>query len=208
MNDADVLDQLRDALADVRMEIPLEAIVARGQHTRRRRHLRMLAAAGVAASVVVAGAVSLGHPGSPPAPPDPATAQLAAFTVASTPGGVTALTLRKGEQYRLDPGALRQALAAHGIPAVVTVGEICDTSPEPDGLDQVLSARKDANGAVYLTINPAALPAGVELSIGYYPTGTSFALVEAGAPLRCSRGAPGGGRPVIRPLGARPTPAS
>ena len=208
MNDADVLDQLRDALADVRMDIPLEAIVARAQHTRRRRHWRILGAAGVAGSVVVAGAVSLGQAGSPPAPPGPATAQLAAFTVASTPAGVTALTLRKGEQYRLDPGALRQALAAHGIPAIVTVGEICDSSPEPDGLDQVLSARKDADGAVYLTINPAALPAGVELSIGYYPTGTSFALVEAGAPLRCSSGSPGGGRPVVRPLGARPMPAS
>jgi hypothetical protein len=155
----------------------------------------------------VAGALSVEQAGSPPAPPGPATAQLTAFTVASTPSGMTALTLRKGEQYRLDPAALRQALAAHGIPAVVTVGEICDTSPGPDGLDQVLSARKDADGAVYLTINPAALPAGAELSIGYYPTGTSFALIVAGAPLRCSSGAPGGGRAVVRPLGSRSTPA-
>jgi hypothetical protein len=42
--------------------------------------------------------------------------------VTNGPGDSTTLILRKGPQYRLDPSALRKALARHGIPALVTVG--------------------------------------------------------------------------------------
>jgi hypothetical protein len=197
MNDTDVLDQVRDALGGLHMEVPVEAVVARGRsRQRRRRLLAGCAAASIALAATVAG-FERSH--SPSAIPNPATAQLAAFTVSATPGGQTALTLQKGAQYRLNPDALRQALADHGIRALVTVGKTCDTSPEPGGLDQVLSARRDANGAVYLTIDPVAMPSGSELSIGYYSTGTSFGLIEAASPLSCAARPPGGTPSAIQP---------
>jgi hypothetical protein len=209
MNDIDILDQLRDALAEVGMETPLAAIIARG-HARQHRLRRGLIAAGATASVLLAATVvALGHAAAPADAPRPEAAQLAAFTVSAAPGGATALTLRKGAQYRLDANALRQALADHGVPALVTVGKTCDTNPEPVGLDQVVSASSNPDGAVYLTIDPAAMPDGSELSIGYYPTGTSFALIEASAPLRCASHPPGGQRnELLRPLGPADGPAS
>jgi hypothetical protein len=202
MNDTEVLDHVRDATAEIHMEVPLETIVARGR-ARQSRRRRTLAAAGAAASVALAAiVVGVGHAQDPSEPPSPATPQLAAFTVSTTPGGATALTLRKGEQYRLDPDALRQALADHGVLALVTVGKTCGSNPEPKGLDAVVSASRNADAAVYLTINPAAMPSGAELSIGYYPTGTSFGLIEADAPLHCASHSPGGHRnELLRPLG-------
>jgi hypothetical protein len=116
----------------------------------------------------------------------PATPQLVAFTVVSGPNGSSALTLRKGAQYRLDPDALRQALAQHGITAVVNVGKMCATNPEPNGLDQVISSRRLADGSVITTFNPAAMPARSEISIGYFPTFTAFALIQDGASLHCT----------------------
>jgi hypothetical protein len=200
MNDTEVLDQVRDALGDIRMEVPLEAVVARGRARQRQRRQRVAACA--LAGLALVGTVFGVERSQPPAAgPHPATAQLAAFTVGTAPGGMTVVTLRKGAQYRLDPDALRQALADHGIRALVTVGTSCDTSPETGGLDQVVSSRREADGAVYLTIDPATLPTGSELSIGYYPNGTSFALIVAGAPLRCSAVPPGGQQGAVpRPV--------
>jgi len=192
MNNTELLDRVRDATADIQMEAPLEAIVARGR-ARRLRRRRRFAAAGSAATVALAAAVIGALHAQPRGGlPSRATTQLAAFTVGTTPNGLTALTVRKGEQYRLDPDALRRALAEHGIPALVTVGKTCDTSPEPNGLDQVVSASRNADGAVYLTIKPDAMPSRAELSIGYYPTGTSFGLIDAGGALRCAAHPPGG----------------
>jgi hypothetical protein len=124
--------------------------------------------------------------GGSPSPAGPGTPQLVAFTVQSGPNGSSTLIQRKGAQFRLDPDALRQALAQHGIPAVVNVGKMCDTHPEPDGLDQVISSHRLAEGSVITTFNPAAMPAGSQISIGYFPTFTGFALIEAGAALQCS----------------------
>jgi hypothetical protein len=201
MNDTEVLDHLRDATAEIHLGVPLESIVARGQ-ARQIRRLR-IAAAGAAASLAVAAmVVGIADGRRPSVPPGSSTAQLAAFTVSTTPGGSTALTLRKGQQYRLDPDALRQALANHGVPALVTVGKTCDTNPEPDGLDAVVTATRNADGAVYLTINPATMPSGAELSIGYYPAGTTFGLIEADTPVHCASQSPGDHRNELRrPLG-------
>ena len=199
MNNTEVLDQVRDATAGIQMEVPLEAIVARGR-ARRLRRQRRFAAVGLAATVALAAAVVGGAHSQPRSGPTSPATQLAAFTVSTAPSGATALTLRKGEQYRLDPDALRQALTDHGIPAFVAVGKTCDTNPEPNGLDLVVSASRNADGAVYLTINPAAMPSGAELSIGYYPTGASFGLIDAGGPLHCASHPPG------RPAGAQPQP--
>ena len=197
MNDNDVLWKIRDSVSGVHMDMPVDAIVARGR-SRRRRRLSGLAGAGAAAGVALTlgltGILSSGNTSPPAASPG---AQLAAFTVVSGPDGTSTLTLRKGKQYRLDPGALRQALAQHGIPALVTVGSMCDSTPEPEGLDQVLSTRRLADGTVVTTFNPAAMPAGSKLSIGYFQTYTVFSLIEDGAPLTCSSN-PGSSDGIVR----------
>jgi len=181
------------------MHTPLEEILGRAAVKRRRRLTGMIgagAAAGIALTVTL---LAVSGSGRSPTSGGPATPQLVAFTVVSGPNGSSALTLRKGAQYRLDPDALRQALAQHGISAVVNVDKMCDTSPEPNGLDQVISSRRLADGSVFTTFNPAAMPAGSEVSIGYFPTFTGFALIEDGAALRCTTN-PGG------PAGAGPGP--
>jgi hypothetical protein len=200
MNDSDVLDHVRQAAADIHMDVPVEAIVARGRARRARRRRRAVAVGACATIAVAALAVGAEQVGPPSGHAARVTAQLATFTVSTTPGGSTALTLRKGYEYRLDPVALRQALADHGVPALVSIGKTCDTNPEPNGLDEVLSSTRNADGAVYLTIDAAAMPRGAELSIGYYPSGTSFGLIEAGAPLHCAS------HPPARSVGVQPRP--
>ena len=86
--------------------------------------------AGVAAcaALVVALAGGWGSAGpapqARPAPRHHATEiQLAAFSVVADPDGSTTLTLGPGQM--INPTAVRQALAEHGIPALVTAGEFC-----------------------------------------------------------------------------------
>jgi len=197
MNDNDVLWKIRDSVPRVHMDMPVDAIVARGR-SRRRRRLAGLAGAGAAAGVALTlGLTGIMSSGTTPPAATSHGAQLAAFTVVSGPDGTSTLTLRKGKQYRLDPGALRQALAQHGIPALVTVGSMCDSTPAPEGLDQVLSTRRIADGTVVTTFNPAAMPAGSKLSIGYFQTHTAFALIDDGAPLTCSSN-PGSSHGIVR----------
>jgi hypothetical protein len=183
MND-EVLNLVIDRFSGLEMKTPLEEIYARGRrHRKIRRSTRAVAAA--AAIAVAAGvAANAVGPASHPARPD--RAQLTAFTLSARADGTSALTLRKGGPYRLDPVALRQALAQHGIAALVTVGKACDSSPEPTGLDQAVTAQRHPDGSVTLTINPREMPPGSELSIGYFTSKTVFALIQAGAPIRCT----------------------
>ena len=182
----DVLTRIADQFSDVEMKTPIEEIYRRARTRRtRRRTASLFAAAGTAALVAGLAAAAVTQNGAHQ--PQPVAAHLAAFTVSAGPNGTSALTLRKGQQYRLDPLALREALAAHDIPALVTLGKSCDTAPEPDGLDQVVLSQRQSDGNVTLTINPTAMPAGSELSIGYYPTRTTFSLTRHGAPLHCNR---------------------
>ena len=181
----DVLTRIADQFSEIEMKIPIEQIYARASTRRKRRRRATVVTAGATALAagVTAVAITLSGAHQPP----PVTAQLAAFSVSAGPNGTSALTLRKGQQYRLDPVALRQALAEHHIPALVTLGKSCDTAPEPDGLDQVVVSQRQSDGSVTLTINPAAMPAGSELSIGYYPTRTTFSLIQQGATLHCTQ---------------------
>jgi hypothetical protein len=181
----DVLTRIADQFSEIEMKIPVEQIYARAR-TRRTRH-RMATVAAAGAAVLAAGLTAATVTGSGAHRPPPVTARLAAFSVSTGPNGTSALTLRKGQQYRLDPVALRQALADHHIAAFITVGKTCDTAPEPVGLDQVVVSQRQSDGGVTLTINPTAMPAGSELSIGYYPTRTTFGLIEQGAPLHCTQ---------------------
>jgi hypothetical protein len=180
----DVLTRMVDQFSEVEMKVPIEQIYARAQkrRTRRRRATLGAGAAAVAVALTAVVVISSGRHEQPPV-----RAQLAAFSVSAGPNGTSSLTLRKGQQFRLDPLALRQALAEHNIPALVTVGKSCDTAPEPGGLDQVVVSQRQSDGSVTLTINPTAMPPDSELSIGYYPTRTTFGLIQQNAPLHCTR---------------------
>jgi hypothetical protein len=188
MND-EVLTLLSDRFSELEMKTPLEEIYARGRRHRKMRRLTGAVAAGAAIAVAAGLTATTVAPASHPA--KPVNAQLTAFSLSAGANGTSALTLRKGEQYRLDPVALRQALARHGIPALVTVGKACDSTPEPTGLDQAVTAQRHPDGSVTLTINPTAMPPASELSIGYFTSKTTFALIQAGAPIHCTT-APGG----------------
>lgn len=182
MNDTDLLDNLRGSVPDITMTVPLHDIVTAGRGRRRRRALGY--AGGITAVAALAASITLTATNASPPPTRPS---LAAFTVSTQPNGATTLTLLKGEKYRLNPEALRQALADHHIPAVVRVNTTCDSDPSPQsGLDQVVTAQRTTGSTVTLTINPSALaPGEEELSIGYYPSHTTWGLVYQNSPLNC-----------------------
>jgi hypothetical protein len=71
----------------------------------------------------------------------------------------------------LEPATLQADLARDGIPAMVTVGSFCASKPTPAGYSQVVTNKMPQNssqGAGAITINPAAMPAGTELSFGNF----------------------------------------
>lgn len=81
------------------------------------------------------------------------------------------------------------------MPALVTVGSACSAHVPSSALNQVLTSRRHlADGTTILTIVPAAIPAGWELSIGYFQVaggaGIHVSLVPEGARLTCSSGPP------------------
>lgn len=191
MNEHDnVMCQVRDSFSRMRMDMPVEEVFARSRVRRRRRLSGVTAAAAATAGTAVAMTLVFGGPAPAPAgsastpPPSPGPARLAAFSVTSGPGGSTTLLLRKGA--RLDPSALRQALARHGIPALVTVGTFCrSTSGSPAGLGQVIHPSVTPGGSE-MVINGQALPSGTRLSIGYFQGHSRMALVKDGAHLSCA----------------------
>jgi hypothetical protein len=114
---------------------------------------------------------------------------LAAWSVNTTSTGQVDVTIRQLK----DPARLRQTLALAGIPVVLTSGSVC-TGPEDDVYKVV---RKHADPSeVFLTITPAAMPAGTELVIGIgtlhdgsrsWPA-AAFGLTKAGSSLDCGSG--------------------
>jgi len=209
LNDGAVLSAVRDSISGVPMPMAprLEVIQARGRARRRRRVAGLsVAAAGACAALVVglAGGAPAARPtqqaGSAPAHHHVSAVHLVAFTVAAGPDGTTTLTLYPGQVA--DPSAVRQALAEHGIPALVTAGEFCRTAVQPDpGVGDVvtISGPKQiqiaGNGQPTARPGPiviygSRIPSGVELSIGYRQDATqneiSFTLIVAGAPTTCT----------------------
>ena len=176
MNDIDdVLLQARDALSGARMETPVEAILAQGSARRHRRRLVQLSAA-----VAASGALALGLAtviGSASPAPAPGTIRTAAFTLARNANGTASLTLNQGQVF--DPATLQQALARDSIPALVQTGTYCTSNPAPpsrgalsiqlpDGSPVPMTGRRSPVPPDAVTvINPAAMPAGTELSFTY-----------------------------------------
>jgi hypothetical protein len=187
----DVMCLVRESFSGLRMDLPVEEVFAASRVRRRRRLSGLTAAAAATAGAAAALTLTLGgaapaRSGSPP-PPSPGSVKLAAFSVTSGPGDSTTLILYKGPKYpQLDPAALREALARHGIPALVTVGTFCrSTSGSPAGLGQVVHPSNLADGSA-MVINGQAMPSGTRLSIGYFQGHVRMMLIKDGAPLSCS----------------------
>jgi hypothetical protein len=173
MIDGAELRELRDSLSGVAMpERPrLEAIMARGRA--RRRH-GLSAVAGLSVAGAAGTALAVGLTGVLGPARTPGTIRTAAFTLVSNSNGTATLTINPKEL--LDPAALQSDLARYGIPAKVTTGSFCSSDPAPAGFSQVVSSHPAGpftatpqNGVhPTITINPAAMPAGTELSIGNF----------------------------------------
>ena len=166
------LRELRNSLSGVAMsERPrLEAITARGR-ARRRRRLAAVAGASVAAAgtALVVGLTGVLGPARAPG-----TIRTTSFTLVSNSDGTATLTINPKEL--LDPAALQSDLAQYGIPAKVTSGSFCSSDPAPAGFSQVVPGQPAGSGTgtpqpvvqPTITIDPSAMPAGAELSIGYF----------------------------------------
>jgi hypothetical protein len=148
------------------------AIMARGRAHRARR---LSAVAGVSVAGAAAGtALALGLTGVLGPARTPGTIRTAAFTLVSNANGTATLTINPKEL--LDPAALQSDLAQYGIPAKVTSGSFCSSDPPPAGFSQVVSFQPAGPGTVTpqsgaqptITIDPSAMPAGAELSFGYF----------------------------------------
>ena len=119
-------------------------------------------------------ALALGLTGVAGPASGPGTIQTAAFTLASNANGTATLTINP--QELLDPAALQSDLAQYGIPAKVTTGSLCTSDPAPAGFSQVVSsnpagpttATPTAVAQPSMTIDPSAMPAGTELSVGNF----------------------------------------
>ncbi|HEX6526442.1 MAG TPA: hypothetical protein VF070_41470 [Streptosporangiaceae bacterium] len=198
MNDDELLTAVRssltsvkESLADVHLNRSAEAIRARARGRRVRRGLSGVGAGGLALGVGLGLALN---------PSGAATARsvhvnLDAWSVDTTPSGTVDLTLR---QLR-DPALLRQTLADAGVPAIVNFGKFC-TPTYQVGVKQPTSPVivRAQRGDVVLTINPAAMSAGTELSIGVmvvspHSLGAAFSLIKEGTPLTCRVPKPGVG---------------
>ena len=145
--------------------------MARGRA--RRRH-RLSAVAGASVAAAAGTALALGLTGVLGPARTPGTIRTVSFTLVSNSDGTATLTINPKEL--LDPAALQNDLAHYGIPAKVTSGSFCSSDPAPAGFSQVVPGQPAGSGTgtpqpvvqPTITIDPSAMPAGAELSIGYF----------------------------------------
>jgi hypothetical protein len=175
------------ARATTGLEQPEQARQRLLQHKYRPSSGHSRLAAGV--TVVAAGATALGLGLSGAFSSAPAqvagTIRTAAFTLTANANGTDTLTIKP--RVLLEPRLLQNDLAKYGIPAKVTTGGVCSSNPAPAGFLRVVSFGPPSRhqGAVRnptITINPAAMPKGTELSFGNYKLadgqGAAFTLMN------------------------------
>ena len=173
MSDNEVLRAASDSLSALPVASPpdVEAVMARG---RARRGRRLSAVAGASVAAAAGTALALGLTGVLGPARTPATVRTTSFTLVSNSDGTATLTINPKEL--LDPAALQSDLAQYGIPAKVTSGSFCSSDPAPAGFSQVVSSNQAGEGSFSpqsgvqptITIDPSAMPAGAELSVGYF----------------------------------------
>jgi hypothetical protein len=197
ITDDELLAPVRESLAVLHMRTSVDDVIKTGRSRRRRRQAILTGALATTATAATLIGTTIAGPHSAPqprashpipagsTPPPVVSAQPVAFTVTSAADGTTTLKIYKG--HYLDPAALRQAFAQHGIPAIVTVGEFCRSQPEPALVGGVLIPQNNPDGYLF-TINPAAIPPGARLSVGYFGNAVRFGLVSANATADCTNG--------------------
>jgi hypothetical protein len=142
---------------------------------------RPLAGAITAATAAAAVVLGLGLTGTfgPAQAHGAGTIRTAAFTITEHANGTATLTIVP-RVLVYEPGTLQNDLRQDGILAKVTTGSFCSSDPIPSGFSQVVTAQPWPANTV--TINPAALPAGTELSFGDFQLSGSqeivFELIE------------------------------
>jgi hypothetical protein len=133
---------------------------------RGRRPLAAGVTVAAGASAVVLGLGLAGVLGPAPAS-STGTIRTMAFTLVKHANGTATLTINL--KVLLEPVTLQADLQQDGIPALVTTGSFCSSDPVPAGIQQALAGPKAPSGAApTFTINPAAIPAGTELSFGNF----------------------------------------
>ena len=177
---------VKESLTDVHLDRSADAIRARARGRRLRRGLAVAGAGGMALGVGLALAVGGGSGTSARS----VHVNLDAWSVNTLSSGLVYVDVRELR----DPVLLRQTLARAGVPAIVTFGEFCtEASGGNAGNLQQILGKAARGGEPKLTINPAAIPAGSELSIGIVSVTTgsanelqaSFWLVTKGSRLTC-----------------------
>jgi hypothetical protein len=201
MNDDEMITAVREQRDRVHSGTTVDQVISRGRTVRARRRVTG-AVSGLA--VVTAASVALGlgaarAPGTAPASTT-GTTRTVAFILARNANGTDTLTINP--RVLLDPRTLENDLARYGIPAKVTAGSFCSTQPAPARSSQVLTFSAGARLAPgpagtdrwvrpgppqdwTVTINPAAIPRGTEISFGAFQlaTGqeTAFTLIDPGS---------------------------
>ena len=183
MNDDEVITAVREQRDKVHSHTSVDQIISRGRTVRARRRIPGAVAALAVAAAGIALALGLtGVLGAAPARTT-GTIRTMAFTLIRHANGTATLTINRN--VLLEPGTLQRDLARDGIRAMVTAGRFCSSDPAPAGWTKVMSfpgSPADPGPVRSVVINPAAMPAGTELSFGNFQTAntsqTSVALID------------------------------
>jgi hypothetical protein len=110
------------------------------------------------------------------------TIRTAAFTITRNANGTATLTINP--RILFNPSTLQSDLAQYGIPVKVTTGSFCSSDPAPSGFSQVVTfspAFQRDSGPQHVhvqnptvTISPATMPAGTELSVGAFQVSNGY----------------------------------
>ncbi|WP_433442847.1 hypothetical protein [Nonomuraea sp. CA-141351] len=202
MNDNDVLNAMRDAMAEVHMHTPVQELVAAGRSRRRRRTAATATGAALATGLALTLAISSPQVHAPPASAgNQVHVRLAAFSVDTNPDGTVTVKLTK--RQALDPEIMQRTLAQAGIPAQITINKWCQASDASQSLEadlQKVVGTGEQSGEKVMVITPSAMPPATKLIIGmrtedYQPdspnsTALSMQLVPDDAPLTCTTDVP------------------
>ncbi|HUC25568.1 MAG TPA: hypothetical protein VMA73_22920 [Streptosporangiaceae bacterium] len=174
MNDNEVITAVMEQRDKVHSHTSVDQIISRGHTIRARRRIPAVVSglAVIAAATVVLGAGLSGAFGSAPST---GTIRTTAFTLTTNANGTATLTINP--RVLLEPSTLQSDLQQDGIPARVTTGSFCSSDPTPAGFPQVVSQASSPT-TVTVTINPAAMPAGTELSFGNFQYSASSSDTE------------------------------
>jgi hypothetical protein len=191
MHDNEVITALREQRDKVHSRTSVDQIISRGRTVRARRRIpgAVSGLAVVTAAAVVLGLGLSGAFGQADAR-GTATIRTAAFTLTRHANGTATLTINP--RVLLQASTLQSDLQHDGIPALVTSGSFCSSDPIPAGFPQVVSGPTGTPPTV--TINPAAMPAGTELSFGNFQysstrSDTEIELIDTNSHT-CSRALP------------------